>query len=80
MGAVLGNAEDDAAVGNEVEGTVVVDFADEVVALAAGAWGDGDGDRGGFCLREGEKSFSYLRLLPPEKIIGVKGELEIIDH
>ena len=57
---MLPDGEDDATVGDQTEGTGIVDLTDEVIGLAADICGDGDVDRGGFWLADGEKSFAYL--------------------
>ena len=61
----------DSAVGDKVEWTVVVDFADEVKGLASGVGRDADrGDWGGGIV-DGELRRSNLLLLPPTEGEGV---------
>ena len=68
---LLFDSDDDAAVGDEVEGTVVVDFADEMDGVALGVCGNTKG-----CYRLVRLVNRYfrsanLRLLPPKEGEGV---------
>ena len=63
----LFDGDDDAAVGDEVKGTVVVDFADEVDDVAFRVGGNANG--GYRLVRLVNRHFrpAYLRLLPPKE-------------
>ena len=68
---LLFDSDDDAAVGDEVEGTVVVDFADEMDGVALSVCGNTKGcDR---LVRLVNRYFrsANLRLLPPKEGEGV---------
>ena len=66
--------DDDATIGDEVVGAVVVDFADDVDGVASRSIG-GDGDGGGGLVGMIDKDFggAYLGLLPPKEgeVVGI---------
>ena len=65
-----------AAVGDEAEGTVVVDFADEVDGIVLRVGGNADG---GYCLIglvNRDFRCTNLRLLPPKEADGVTVRVE----
>ena len=70
------DSDNDAAVGDEAEGTVVVDFADEVDGIVLRVGGNADGDYRLVRLVERQLRRTNLRLLPPKEADGVTVRVE----
>ena len=68
---MLFDVDDDAAIGYEMERTVVMDFADEMDGVVSGICRDADGGDGLVCGFDGDGSLADFGLLPPEEGEGV---------